>query len=63
MILLNYFIKIFVNKILYIYMNIVLLWTSSAEKTSILKEIPEKYNTISNDDLFKKYDFRICKNN
>ena len=41
MILLNYFIKNFVNKILYIYMNIILY----------------------NDDLFKKYDFRICRNN
>jgi hypothetical protein len=44
-------------------MNIVLSGTSSAGKTSIVKEFPQKYNTISHDDLFKKYDFRICRNN
>lgn len=44
-------------------MNIVLSGTSSTWKTSIVKQFPKKYNTIFNDDLFKKYDFRICRNN
>jgi len=43
-------------------MNIFLSGTSSSGKTSIIKEMPKKYNIISLDGLYEKYNFDICKN-
>lgn len=43
-------------------MNIFLSGTSSSGKTSIIKEMPKKYNILSLDDLYEKYNFEICKN-
>lgn len=43
-------------------MNIFLSGTSSSGKTSIIKEMPKKYNILSLDGLYEKYNFEICKN-
>ena len=43
-------------------MNILLSGTSSAGKSTIIKQMPKKYNIISLDGLDDKYDFRICRN-
>tara|TARA_B100000029_G_scaffold288155_1_gene281978 strand:- start:10 stop:690 length:681 start_codon:yes stop_codon:yes gene_type:complete len=44
-------------------MNIFLSGTSSAGKSSIIKEMPKKYNIVSLDGLYEKYNFEICTNN
>ena len=43
-------------------MNIFLSGTSSAGKTSILREFPKKYNTILLDDLLENSKFTVCRN-